>query len=413
MNSQAQATLFAEILKPENRPAPQGLWALMRREPVSRQEDGTWVVTGYEAVRSLISDPRMSSDQSKAGPDATLRVPPNPPEMTNPFRPFINVDPPDHERARRSVMSHFGPPTQPRKVLNMEAEITRLTGELLDRTAASTRMDVVDDFSYPLPMAMISSLLGVPASDEVTFKRWFSVIINQRLSGPDATEAEQQAFGQAFTEIMGYMMQLAQQRRTKPGDDLISGMASDTNGLGAVSDADIAGTGALLMGAGHETTVNAVSSAILLFLRNPEQMQLLKDRPELVAGAFEEVLRLEPPITFRDRNTLGEITVGGVTIPKGVTVQLSLAAANRDPARFTDPDVFDPQRPDNQHLSFLGGPHYCFGAPMARLEGRLMLTEWLRRVQGPRLVVDPPPYRDNAGLRGPLHLLVDHDGIAA
>ena len=157
--------------------------------------------------------------------------------------------------------------------------------------------------------------------------------------------------------------------------------------------------------------MNAVSSAILTFLRNPEQLELLHARPELIPAAFEEVLRLGPAIAFRDRLTLEAITVAGVTIPKGVTVQLSLAAANRDPERFPDPDRFDPQRPDNQHLSFLGGPHYCFGVPLARLEGRVMLTEWLRRVEGPRLLADPPPYRAAAALRGPRHLPVAYDRI--
>lgn len=141
-------------------------------------------------------------------------------------------------------------------------------------------------------------------------------------------------------------------------------------------------------------------------------IRLSRTRPD-VPGAVEEVLRLEPPLPFRDRHTLAEVTVDGVTIPRGVTVQLSLAAANRDPACFADPDVFDPRRPENQHLSWFGDPHYCSGAPLARLEARLMVTEWLRRVSSPRLVVDPPPYQASSGLRGPRHLLVDHDGVTA
>ncbi len=375
---------------------------------MSRQDDGTWVVTGYDAVRALIGDPRISSDRTKAGPAATVHAPA---AVEGQFTGFIDLDPPDHTRARRAVMRHFGPPTQPAKVLALEPEVRRLTGELLDGAADRTEMDVVEDFAYPLPVAVITNLLGIPTSDVAAVRHWFEIIVNEDLQRPDAKPEELQEFGQAVGQSLQYMADLARRRRSEPGPDLLSGMANDATDGGPMPDRDIASTGLLLLGAGHETTVNSVSSAILTFLRNPDQLGLLRARPELMPAAFEEVLRLEPPIAFRDRLTLDAITVAGVTIPKGVTVQLSLAAANRDPKRFPDPDRFDPQRPDNQHLSFLGGPHYCFGAPLARLEGRVMLTEWLRRVEGPRLLADPPPYRAAAALRGPRHLPVAYDRI--
>lgn len=408
MAPHSSATSFAEILEPEHRAAPQHVWARLRATPVPRQDDGTWVVTGYDAVRALMGDPRISSDRTKAGPDATVHAPA---AVEGQFTGSIDLDPPDHTRARRAVMRHFGPPVRPRTVLDLEPEITRLTTDLLDRAAQRTEMDVVEDFAYPLPVAVITQLLGIPASDVATVRHWFEVIVDEDLQRPDATPEQLQEFGDAVGQSLGYMADLARRRRSDPGPDLISGLANDTTDGQPMSERDIASTGLLLLGAGHETTVNSVSSAILILLRDLDRPDLLRSRPELVPGAFEEVLRLEPPITFRDRLTLDEITVGDVTIPRGVTVQLSLAAANRDPARFTDPDRFDPQRPDNQHLSFLGGPHYCFGAPLARLEGRIMLTEWLRRVDRPRLLADPPPYRASAALRGPRHLPVAYERI--
>jgi cytochrome P450 len=411
MTTSNQANLFAEILKPENRADPHPLWEQMRRQPISRQDDGTWVVTGYEAVRTLMGDPRLSSDKTKAGPDATLRAPAVSSEGQ--FVGFIDMDPPDHERTRRAVMSHFGPPSQPRKVLELEPAIRRHVAEALDRPSSSKRMDVVDDFAYPVPLAIIMTLLGIPESDAETVKHWFEIITDGELQQPDVAPDRLHEFGGAVQDAIQYMMRLAAERRIAPGDDLLSGLAIDSTGAGSMPDINIAGTALLLLGAGHETTVNSVSSGILTLLRNPEKLQLVRDRPELLPGAFEEVLRLEPPIAFRDRHTLAEVTVGDITIPRGVTVQLSLVAANRDPTRFVEPNMFDPEREDNRHLSFLGGAHYCFGAPLARLEARIMLGEWLRRVDSPRLVMDPPPYRNSFGLRGPRHLIVDHGGIVA
>lgn len=410
MTTTDQGSLFMKILGPEHRAHPEVVWQQLRREPVSRQDDGTWVVTGYSAVRALMSDPRLSSDKTKAGPDVTVHAPPVP--EGGPSIGFLDMDAPDHDRVRRSVMSHFGPPTSPRFVLDLGAEISRLTAEALDAMPPEpARMDVVEDFAYPLPVSIIMSLLGIPPEDADQVRRWFEIITDGDLQS-DPTPENIARFAQTVGDALGYTAALANRRRTDPGDDLVSGLATDRNGLGPMSDVDIAGTGLLLLGAGHETTVNSVASAVLTLLRHPAQLALVREHPELVPGAFEEVLRLEPPVPFRDRHTLAEVTVDGVTIPRGVTVQLSLAAANRDPARFTDPDAFDVRRPDNQHLSFLGGAHYCFGAPLARLEARLMLTEWVRRVRSPRLVVDPPPYRGSSSLRGPRHLLVDHDGVA-
>jgi cytochrome P450 len=171
---------------------------------------------------------------------------------------------------------------------------------------------------------------------------------------------------------------------------------------------------ALLLIAGHETTVNLITNGTLTLLRHPEILDRLRrgDERDLTARVIEELLRYEPPVQFlSNRNTLDDIEVAGTTIPKGSQLTLALAAGSRDPAHVTDPDRFDPDRVHNEHLGFGGGIHYCFGAPLARPETQIALTELARRLKNPRLVADPPPYRTNPVLRGPRHLLIEIDGV--
>lgn len=398
----ARDTLFAELLSPAHRATPQHLWAQLREQPVSRQEDGTWVVTGYDEVRALSADPRISAaHDGDAEAEGSERRTAN----------FIVEDPPEHNEDRARVMRHFGPPHRPGFVASLETSINRYVDEALNRLQGRTRTDVVEDLAYPLPVSVICDVLGVPHEDEPQFSEWTKAMA--LLASPDArldSEMSQQG-AQASQEARSYMFDLVQRRKTDPGEDMISGMVNDESPSGRLSDEQIVSNAILLLIAGHETTVNAIANGVLLLLRNPEQMNRLRTHPELMPAAFEEILRLESPVQFRDRVALSDIAIAGVTIPKGATVQLSYAAANRDPRRFTDPDRFDPEREDNQHLAFNTGLHFCFGAPLARLEGTLALTAWVRRLVNPRLVEDPPPYRRNAALRGPSQVLVDFDGV--
>jgi cytochrome P450 len=164
--------------------------------------------------------------------------------------------------------------------------------------------------------------------------------------------------------------------------------------------------------AGHDSTVNLISHTILTLLRNPGSIELLRRRPNLVPGAIEEALRLQSSVQFfPSRTALADIEIGGTTIPKGSPIFLLYGAANRDPRRFSEPNKFDPERKDNQHLGWGGGVHVCFGGPLARLEVNTAVEAFLRRVENPRLVVDPPPYRPSQIFRGPRHLLLDVDGV--
>jgi cytochrome P450 len=195
---------------------------------------------------------------------------------------------------------------------------------------------------------------------------------------------------------------------------MLSGLATDNGPEGRMSPRELVSTAIILLIAGHETTVNLTDNGMLTLLRHPDILARLRREPDLIIGLVEELLRYEPPVQFLpQRTTLEEISIAGTTIPKGVPLTLLLAAGSRDPERFSEPERFDPDRKDNQHFGFGSGIHYCFGAPLARLEVQTMLTELVRRLENPRLVVDPPPYRPSPVLRGPQQLLVEVDGVRA
>jgi len=180
-----------------------------------------------------------------------------------------------------------------------------------------------------------------------------------------------------------------------------------------MSREDLLVTASLLLVAGHETTVNLIANGTLTLLRHPGVLDRLNQQPGLIITLVEELLRYEPPVQMRtNRATVADIGIAGTTIPKGSPLALMLAAGNRDPGRFADPEHFVPDRADNAHLGFFGGIHYCFGAPLARTEAQVALQELARRLVNPRLVTDPPPYRPNPELRGPRHLLVEYDAVA-
>jgi cytochrome P450 len=179
-----------------------------------------------------------------------------------------------------------------------------------------------------------------------------------------------------------------------------------------MSRVELRSNAALLLFAGPETTVNLITNGMLTLLRHHEVLARLRSEPDLIIRLVEELLRYEPPVHFlQSRTALADIDIAETTIPGGAPITLALAAANRDPDRFPDPDRFDPDRPDNQHLSFGSGIHYCFGAPLARTETQIALTELARRLVNPRLVADPPPYRASPVLRGPRHLLIEIDDV--
>ena len=400
----ARGKLFAQILDPANRPNPYPLYARLREAPVALQEDGTFVVSTYREIVALLHHPSISSDERKStrGAGALVASGRLAPEGREDNPPFIFLDPPAHDRLRRLVMHQF----TPERVENMRDQVGQLVNNLLVAHREGSQLDIVDDLAYPLPVAVICHLLGVPREDEPRFHAWATPLARSLDPAQGMSEAEVKQAAQAAMQMGGYMAGLIAERGAQPGDDLLSGLLAGADPDGRMDERDLVVTMILLLVAGHETTVNLITNGMLTLLRYPDALQRLREDPDSVINVVEEVLRFDPPVQFRTRTTLADVEVAEATIPKGGTVVLLLASGNRDPVRFPEPERFEPHRPDNEHLGFGGGMHYCVGAPLARLEAQIALGTLARRLVNPRLVADPPPYRDNAALRGPEHLLV-------
>lgn len=387
------ATLLARITDYASRPNPYPLYAELRDAgPVVRQADGSYLIGTYHEIAALLHDPRMSADPRTRGEVAHKP-------------PFLRLDDPEHHRLRTLAMRPFGPPHSPGRVDSMRGEIDRITQELLASFEAGRQIDIVDDFAYPLPVTVICRLLGVPREDEPLFRAWSDALVTAAdvKPGDDSTETDK-AGDQARMEMGGYLLNLAEQRRGDPGEDMLSAFVNEPDPALRLTQEELAETAVLLLIAGHETTVNLITNGSLTLLRHPEQLDRLRRDPDLLPRAVEELLRYEPPVHMRERVPHADIDVAGTEIPQHASVILALASGNRDPMRFHEPDRFDPARLDNQHLGFGSGIHLCYGGPLARIEAYVALSALLPHLGSARLVEDPPPYRKNAMLRGPRHL---------
>ncbi|MEU5537542.1 cytochrome P450 [Streptomyces sp. NPDC020362] len=386
------ADLFAQVLRQDHRADPYPYYAQMRRHAVSRLDEETWLVSGYQEIRQLLHDPRSSADRLN-------------PQNTAPkaARSLLLQDPPFHDQLRRVIVHEFVP-----RITGMRDHIGELVTRLLDThtSAQPGRIDIVADLAYPLPVTVICELLGVPREDEP----FFGGLARRLTRGLDPvdtqTDEELRELELARGELLQYLDGLIAERRTAPGSDLLSGLMSHQDPDDVMDPVQLRVTLGLLLIAGHETTVNLIANGALALLRNPDALARLRTDPDLATSLVEEVLRYDPPVHMSARSALADIDIAGTTIPQGSRIRLMLAAGNRDTSRFEDADRFVPDRGDNAHLGFGGGIHYCIGATLARAEAQIALTALARRLQAPRLVADPPPYRENAILRGPEHLLV-------
>jgi fatty acid omega-hydroxylase len=412
-------TPWQKALLYENRANPYPFYAELRKTPVSKQPDGSYIVSTYREVVSILHDPRVSSDLRKrpTADGATPRAEP----LTEPTSAYIHEpsmitsDPPQHDRVRRAVMRHFGPPHTPGLVSSQESEIRRIVTGLLDKFAGKTRIDAVDEFAYPLPVTVICKILGVPQEDEPRFHAWIQAFMNGLDLGPDAASPEQQRLSelgrQGAQELKNYLAGLLEKYSKEPTSGMLSAIVNETPDE-PLSAGELVSNAVLLLIAGHETTVNLIAHCVLTLLRYPDVLEKLRRQPELIASGIEEFLRFESSVQFwPTRTALEDIELAGTTIPKGSPIIVVYGSANRDPNRFESPDKVDIERRDNQHLGFSSGIHLCFGGPLARLEAQIAVGEFVRRIQNPRLVVDPPPYRHNQVFRGPRHVLVDLAGV--
>ena len=415
------ATAWAEAMKFANRPNPYPYFEELRKTPVAKVAERTYVVTGYPEVLALAHDPRISSDISRS-PSGLFGESEAKLEAAEAAQArdssMLVSDPPEHDRMRRQFMRHFGPPHSPDLIPSMAGFVGDLANEMLDtvQTRGGTRMDAVEDFAYPIPVSVIFRVMGAPIADEGKFHSWVMDFMQGADVGPERDTAEGQAAlakaAVSMTELGSYVGALVQRFVREPGPGLLSNALHDDGPDGPVSSEVAAANAMLLLIAGHDSTVNTITNCIMTLLRTPGSWDLLRDNTDLIPGAIEEVQRLQSVVQFfPSRWVTADIEVGGTRIPAGSAVFLVYAAANRDPRRFENPDRFDPTRRDNEHLGFGSGIHTCFGGPLARLEVNLALEVFLRRVRSPRLVTDPPPYRHNQVFRGPRHLWVDFASI--
>ncbi|WP_306325668.1 cytochrome P450 family protein [Streptomyces venezuelae] len=357
-----------------------------------RMPDGFqfWLVVGHEEGRAALADPRLAKSPSVIGV--------RPPEEDIIGVHLLAADAPDHTRLRRLVTGEF----TGRRVEALRPRIERLTTELADAMEPAGRADLVDAFAYPLPIIVICELLGVPAADRDTFRRWSNQLV---------TPTGDQEFGQAMVDFAAYLDALIEEKRAAgPTDDLLSALitarAEDGDRL---SGPELRAMAYLLLIAGHETTVNLIANTVRNLLTHPEQLAALRADPDLLDGAIEESLRYDGPVeTGTFRFTREAVTIGGTEIAAGQYVLVGIAALDRDPARFPDPDRFDIRRDTRGHLAFGHGIHYCLGAPLARLEGRIALRTLLDRFPGLELDPDGEPWEWLPGLlmRGVRHLPV-------
>ncbi|MES9522981.1 cytochrome P450 family protein [Streptomyces capoamus] len=357
-----------------------------------------WLVTRYEDGLAALSDPRLSSDVRDAtDPRLAGQLPAF--ERESLMSSMLRSDPPDHTRLRRLVSKAF----TARRVAMLRPRIQEITDRLLDAVVPAGRAELVADFALPLPVTVISELLGVPVDDRHDFQRWTDAMLVRGERMPDPA-----VVNEAWQRMRAYLTAHLGAKRARPGDDLLSALISAHDEEQRLSHDELIAMTFLLLVAGYITTVNLIGSGITALLTHPDQLALLRDRPELLPDAIEEFLRYDGPVSPGiARFAREDVEIAGVTVPRGATVLIASAIADRDPARFPDPDRLDITRRDNGHLAFGHGIHYCLGAPLARLEGQIAIGTALRRLPDLALAVPPAELTWRpGGLRGPARLPV-------
>ncbi len=367
---------------------------LREADPVHQSPLGFWVLTRYEDCVAVLRDQRFG----RAGFEGFLEsVYGSPAGHERLPRSMLFQDPPDHTRLRALVSRAF----TPRVVEGLRPRIQQVVDEIIDRALDARSMEVIGDLAYPLPVTVISEMLGVPAGDRESIKGWSSDIARSLDAiglqvDPDIVER-----GRAARRAIGdYFRQLLPERRRQPRNDLLSLLIAAEEQGDKLSEGELLSTCILLYIAGHETTVNLIGNGLLALLRHGDQLRRLREEPALAASAVEELLRYDGPVQRTARFTTVDVEIGGRAIDKGAMVVTVIGAANRDPAQFPEPDRLDLGRVDNRHIAFGFGIHFCLGAPLARLEGQVALGTLARRLPALALATDTVEWRESQVLRG-------------
>jgi cytochrome P450 len=386
-------------------PYPTYAW-LREARPVWRPVERVYVLSRHEDCAAVLRDPRFGRREGarlglrRLGQEAGM------PAERPAVRSFLMLNPPDHTRLRRLVARAF----TPARVRDLGPRIEAIAAGLIKTASASTGpVDLIEALASPLPVTVISELLGVPSADYDRLVAW-SDALARGLDPPFLTSAEDRERQQAARAEFGpYLADLIAERRRSPGDDLVSALAGVTDGGDVLSEEELVATCILLLVAGHETTTSLIGSAVLGLIKNPDQLARLRAEPELMAGAVEEFLRYDPPVQLTARVALTEASIGALPVSAGAAVLMLVGAANRDPSLCADPERLDITRPPTHHVSFGQGIHFCLGAPLARLETQIVLRLLLERPDELRLAGEPA-WKENTVLRGLRYLPVTVHG---
>ncbi len=364
---------------------------LRERDPVHRMRlVNAWVLTRYEDVQAVLQDHHRFSNQEAGAGDR---------EYTK-DRSMLDLDPPDHTRLRSLVSKAF----TPRSVAALGPRIEKIVEGLLDDVNGEDRFDLIDSFAFPLPIIVIAEMLGVPAEDLDRFKDWSNDIVLSL--EPILTREQRVRFRRSEQELYEYFEGIIALRRQDPQDDLVSALLAAEEEGDRLSHGELLATLLLLLVAGNETTRNLIGNGMLALLRNPGELQRLKREPELIETAIDELLRYDSPVQLDGRTALEDVELRGKIIHTGQQVVSVVGAANRDPAAFSDPDRLDIGREEKSHISFGRGIHYCLGASLAKLEGRIAFEGLLERFSSMRLAAEPQQ-RKQVVLRGVEDLIVE------
>jgi cytochrome P450 len=365
---------------------------LRAEDPVHHSPLGFWVLTRYEDVMAALRDPRLAKEAIAAFVAARFGAP-----IPAMGLSMLDRDPPDHTRLRGLVSKAF----TPRVVEGLRPRVQQIVDGLLARAADAHEMDLIEEFAYPIPVAVICEMLGVPVADHERFKGW-SLDIARGLDaiwmGPDSEIGRRSV--DARHGLADYFRELIAERRAAPRGDMLSALIATEEAGDTLSENELLATCILILIAGHETTVNLIGNGTLALLRHPDQLGRLRENPGLIGSAVEELLRYDGPVQRTARIPSEDVVIDGRTIPAGDMVMPFIGAADRDPAQFPDPDRLDIGRSDNRHVAFGLGIHFCLGAPLARVEGRIAIDALVRRLPKLALATETPEFRQSLTLRG-------------
>ena len=364
---------------------PYPLYHQLRRDAPVYWSDawGCWLLTRYDDITWTLQDYQTFTSLGRL--TASMELPEPLWEKVEPLvrhysQGLINVDPPDHSRMRKLVHLAF----TPRAIRKMRAAIEAIVERLIDEQIERGHMDVIWDFSYPLPVTVIAEMMGIPVEDHPKFKRWSREIVGfMATPKPSATVLLNSQ--DALLSMQQYFRDIYAQRRRQPEDDLITALVlAELEGDKLTEEEMVSSCVTILIG-GHETTTYLIANGMYALLQHPDQMGLLRGNPALGASATEEFLRYEGPFQRNRRIATRDVEIGGMAIEQGQLIMQFLGAANRDPAQFPNPDALDIRRAPNKHLAFGYGPHFCVGAPLGRLEASTAIRALLQRLRGIRL----------------------------